>query len=103
MSKLSHNKAVARHRRNRSRNVHPHYTKAEMKQLMPNFQFAKVAKFKNEYTATIVDGSVEVFIKTDKNGQIYDCSRIGNVFSQIYGRSPLSVDWIGHMCNEYAL
>lgn len=85
MSKLSHNKAVARHRRTKHGRCH-HYTKKEMKQMYPQFRGEKLNAFKAITCNFTVNGK-DFTIKLDKNYQICDCTpRIGNIFSQLYGR-----------------
>lgn len=85
MSKLSHNKAVARHRRTKHGRCH-HYTKKEMKQMYPQFRGEKLNAFKAITCHFTVNGK-DFTIKLDKNYQICDCTpRIGNIFSQLYGR-----------------
>lgn len=85
MSKLSHNKAVARHRRTKHGRCH-HYTKKEMKQMYPQFRGEKLDAFKAITCNFTVNGK-NFTIKLDKNYQICDCTpRIGNIFSQLYGR-----------------
>ena len=85
MSKLSHNKAVARHRRTKHGRCH-RYTKKEMKQMYPQFRGEKLNAFKAITCNFTVNGK-DFTIKLDKNYQICDCTpRIGNIFSQLYGR-----------------
>lgn len=100
MSKLSHNKAVTRRRRTKHGKCH-HYTKKEMRQLMPNFKHQGLKKL------TLFDRTVkfelngkELFIVFDKNHQICDCSRIGSVFSRLQGRVLSDVDIVNTYTNE---
>jgi hypothetical protein len=100
MSKLSHNKAVARRRRNKHGKCH-HYTKKEMKQLMPNFK-GKVFKKStlDDRTITFEINGRKLFLVFDKNYQICDCSRIGSVFSKLQGRVLVDVDVVNTYSNE---
>lgn len=85
MSKLSHNKAVARHRRTKHGRCH-HYTKKEMKQMYPQFRGERLNAFKTITSNFTVNG-INFTITLDKNYQICDCTpRVGNIFSQLYGR-----------------
>lgn len=101
MSKLSHNKAVARHRRTKHSRCH-HYTKKEMKAIMPGFHNNGLKKL------TLLDRTVnfevnghKLFIVFDKNHQICDCTRVGSVFSKLYGRVLPDVDVVNTYANEF--
>lgn len=88
MSKLSHNKAVTRHRRQKHGNVR-HYTKKEMKALMPGFKGKKLETPEALRAMRRIEffvNDTKVFVQVDKNHGICDCTRIGNIFSQLYGR-----------------
>ena len=104
MSKLTHNQAIKRHRKNRKvSRVRKAYTRQQMKELMPGFVGAKPMPLERELESTLSvseNESFKVFVKLDRNGQICDCTRIGNVFSKLYGKSPKVVDWCGHMYEE---
>ena len=85
MSKLSHNKAVARHRRVKHGHCH-RYTKKEMKALMPQFSGEKLRRYKSAACEFKI-GDQKYVLRLDKNNQICDCQpRVGTIFSQLYGR-----------------
>lgn len=109
MSKLSHNKAVARRRRQKHGHV-KHYTKKEMKALMPGFKGQSLLSPDILRSMKRIEFEVDgtrIFIQLDKNNGICDCTRIGNIFCQLYGRvlsSELDVveryhDVIQKVCN----
>lgn len=102
MSKLTHFKRIARNRRKKHKSV-KRYSKKEMLALMPFFKGAKVINFKGIITTEVAtkDGAKEIFMQIDKNGQICDCTRIGNIFTYLNGRNPMIVNWEYRFIEEF--
>ena len=94
MSKLSHRKAILRNRRTKHGHV-KRYTKREMRELMPGFRNSKTFNLNGIIEANVRcgDSVKSVWIQIDKNGQICDCMRVGNVFTYLQGRCPQEVNW----------
>lgn len=85
MSKLSHNKAVARHRRTKHGKCH-RFTRKELKAMMPQFSGQKLNRYKS-ISCVFNVGNQKFILSLDKNNQICDCQpRVGRLFSQLYGR-----------------
>lgn len=105
MSKLSHTKAVKRRQHNATKTKTKRcYSRKQLQELMPGFCGTRLANLKGRIVhkfKTPKGDEVPVMIMLDKNGQIYDCTRIGNVLSWLIGRNPKTVNWIGRMYDEY--
>lgn len=105
MSKLSHAKAVKRRHHNAKKTkTRKGYSRKELQEMMPGFRFTCLGNVKcriDHKFKTPKGEEVPVMIVLDKNGQIYDCTRIGNVLSWLLGRNPKMVNWIGRMYDEY--
>ncbi len=87
-------KSVKRNRKQKRNHVKK-YSRKELLELMPNFKGQKVKNFKRiiEVNFEVNGETIPVMMQIDKNGQICDCTRIGNVFTYLYGRSPEIVNW----------
>lgn len=70
---------------------------------MPNFSGQKVIRFTRVIEAQIPtsSGMFPILMKIDKNNQICDCTRVGNVFTYLYGRNPEIVNWEYRFNEEY--